>query len=71
MIALDIVLQQERMYIKHFNGRLKNGSLYVGWVKSKFGEPVDEKDVKMSSRRTALELGAPIRGIIAFTPTSM
>lgn len=33
-------------YIKHFDGRLKNGSLYVGWVESKSGEPVDEKDVK-------------------------
>ena len=33
-------------YVKHFDGRLKNGSLYVGWVESKSGEPVDEKDVK-------------------------
>jgi len=33
-------------YIKHFDGRPKNGSLYVGWVESKSGEPVDEKDVK-------------------------
>ena len=33
-------------YIKHFDGRLKNGALYVGWVESKSGEPVDEKDVK-------------------------
>ena len=33
-------------YIKHFDGRLQNGSLYVGWVDSKNGEPVDDKDVK-------------------------
>ncbi|KAF8638240.1 hypothetical protein AX17_002262 [Amanita inopinata Kibby_2008] len=33
-------------YIKHFDGRLKDGSLYVGWVDSKSGEPVDDKDVK-------------------------
>ncbi|PFH52946.1 hypothetical protein AMATHDRAFT_138867 [Amanita thiersii Skay4041] len=33
-------------YIKHFDGRLKNGSLYVGWVDSKTNEPVDDKDVK-------------------------
>jgi fatty acid synthase subunit alpha len=33
-------------YIKHFDGRLKDGSLYVGWVDSKTGEPVDDKDIK-------------------------
>jgi fatty acid synthase subunit beta len=33
-------------HIKHFDGRLKNGSLYVGWVDSKSGEPVDDKDVR-------------------------
>jgi fatty acid synthase subunit alpha, fungi type len=33
-------------YIKHFDGRLKDGSLYVGWVDSKTGEPVDDKDVR-------------------------
>jgi fatty acid synthase subunit beta len=33
-------------HIKHFDGRPKNGSLYVGWVDSKSGEPVDDKDVK-------------------------
>lgn len=33
-------------YIKHFDGRLPNGSLYVGWVDSKNGEPVDDKDVR-------------------------
>jgi len=33
-------------YIKHSDGRLKDGSLYVGWVDSKTNEPVDDKDVK-------------------------
>jgi len=33
-------------YIKHFDGKLKNGNLYVGWVDAKTGEPVDDKDVK-------------------------
>jgi fatty acid synthase subunit alpha, fungi type len=33
-------------YIKHFDGRLKDGSLHVGWVDSKTNEPVDDKDVR-------------------------
>ncbi|GLB40343.1 putative protein with domain of unknown function (DUF1729) [Lyophyllum shimeji] len=33
-------------FIKHFDGRLKDGSLYVGWVDSKTNESVDDKDVK-------------------------
>ncbi|KAG6910835.1 hypothetical protein DXG01_007150 [Tephrocybe rancida] len=33
-------------FIKHFDGRLKDGSLFVGWVDSKTAEPVDDKDVK-------------------------
>jgi 3-oxoacyl-ACP reductase-like protein len=33
-------------FIKHFDGRLKDGSLYVGWVGSKTNEPVDDKEVK-------------------------
>ncbi|KAI0046589.1 fatty acid synthase [Auriscalpium vulgare] len=33
-------------YIKHFNGRLKDNSLYVGWVDVKTGEAVDDKDVR-------------------------
>ncbi|KAF9648674.1 fatty acid synthase [Thelephora ganbajun] len=41
-------------YIKHFDGRLKNGSLYVGWVESKSGEPVDEKDVKSKFEKDIL-----------------
>ncbi|THH15787.1 hypothetical protein EW146_g4747 [Bondarzewia mesenterica] len=33
-------------YIKHFDGRLKDGSLHVGWVDAKTGEPIDDKDVR-------------------------
>lgn len=33
-------------YIQHFDGRLKDGSLYVEWLDSKSGEPVDDKDVR-------------------------
>ncbi|KAJ3517947.1 hypothetical protein NLJ89_g178 [Agrocybe chaxingu] len=33
-------------FIKHFDGRLKDGSLYVGWVDSKSNDPVDDKDIK-------------------------
>jgi fatty acid synthase subunit alpha, fungi type len=31
--------------LKHFDGRLKDGSLYVGWVNSKTNEPVDDKKI--------------------------
>jgi fatty acid synthase subunit alpha, fungi type len=33
-------------YIKHFDGHLKDGSLYVGWINSKTSDPVGDKDVK-------------------------
>jgi fatty acid synthase subunit alpha len=33
-------------YIKHFDGRLKDGTVHVGWVDAKTGEPVDDKDVR-------------------------
>ena len=33
-------------YIKHFDGKLKDGKAYVGWVDAKSGEPVDDKDVR-------------------------
>ncbi|KAL5526485.1 FAS2 [Sanghuangporus sanghuang] len=33
-------------YIKLFDGKLPNGSLYVGWVDAKTSEPVDDKDVR-------------------------
>jgi fatty acid synthase subunit alpha len=33
-------------FVKHFDGRLPNGALHVGWVDAKSGELVDDKDVK-------------------------
>ena len=33
-------------FIKHFDGRLIDGSWYVGWVDSKTNDPVDDKEVK-------------------------
>ena len=33
-------------FIKHFDGWLPSGSLYVGWADSKSGEPVDDKNVQ-------------------------
>lgn len=33
-------------YIKHFDGRLKDGTLHVGWIDAKAGDPVDDKDVR-------------------------
>ena len=32
-------------YIKHFDSRLKDGTLHVGWVDTKTGDPVDGKDI--------------------------
>ena len=42
-------------YIKHFDGRLKDGSLYVGWVDAKSGEPVDDKDVRSQYEKEILD----------------
>ncbi|QRV90063.1 fatty acid synthase subunit beta [Ceratobasidium sp. AG-Ba] len=42
-------------YIKHFDGRLKNGNLYVGWVDTKTGDPVDDKDVRGKYEKDILE----------------
>jgi fatty acid synthase subunit alpha, fungi type len=33
-------------HIKHFDGRLKDGLLYVGWVDAKSGDPIDDKDIR-------------------------
>jgi 3-oxoacyl-ACP reductase-like protein len=40
--------------IKHFDGRLKSGQLYVGWVDAKTGEPLDDKDVKAAYEKHIL-----------------
>jgi fatty acid synthase subunit alpha, fungi type len=41
-------------YIKHFDGRLKGGSLYVGLVDSKNDEPADDKDVRVHHEKEIL-----------------
>lgn len=41
--------------IKHFDGKLKNGKTYVGWVDSKSQEPVDDKDIKGRYEKEVLE----------------
>lgn len=52
-------------FIKHFDGRLKDGSLYVGWVDSKTNEPVDDKDVKGRYEKEILShAGVRLIGII-------
>lgn len=53
-------------YIKHFDGRLKDGSLYVGWVDSKTNEPVEDKDVKARYEKDILAHGG-VRLIGAFS----
>lgn len=40
---------------RHFNGRLKNGQTYVGWVDAKTEEPVDDKDVRGRYEKHILE----------------
>ena len=41
--------------IKHFDGKLKDGKSYVGWVDAKSGEPVDDKDVRAHYEKHILE----------------
>ncbi|WRT68298.1 uncharacterized protein IL334_005274 [Kwoniella shivajii] len=42
-------------HIKHFDGKLKNGQTYVGWVDSKSSDPVDDKDVKSKYEKEIME----------------
>jgi len=42
-------------YIRHFDGRLKDGTLYVGWVDGQSNEPVDDKDIKGKYEKAILE----------------
>ncbi|KAL1413365.1 fatty acid synthase alpha subunit Lsd1 [Vanrija albida] len=41
-------------YIKHLDGKLKDGTSYVGWVDAKSGEPVDDKDVRSKYEKEIL-----------------
>lgn len=54
-------------FIKHFDGRLKDGSLYVGWVDSKSSEPIDDKDVKARYEKEILaHAGVRLIGMSSF-----
>lgn len=54
-------------FIKHFDGRLKSGKAYVGWVDTKSEEPIDDKDVRAKYEKDILE-HAGIRLIGASPP---
>ncbi|KAL7423471.1 fatty acid synthase alpha subunit Lsd1 [Cryptotrichosporon argae] len=41
-------------FIKHFDGKLKDGKAYVGWTDAKTGEPVDDKDVRTKYEKDIL-----------------
>jgi fatty acid synthase subunit alpha, fungi type/fatty acid synthase subunit beta, fungi type len=53
-------------YIKHFDGKLKNGNLYIVWVNAKTGEPVDDKDIKPRYERNSRPLWHPINWQVIF-----
>ena len=56
-------------HIKHFDGKLKSGSLHVGWVDAKTGEPVDDKDVKDKYEKEILaHAGIRLVGMIVPLP---
>ncbi|KAI6005206.1 hypothetical protein F5J12DRAFT_783249 [Pisolithus orientalis] len=40
--------------IKHFDSHLKDGTLHVGWVDTKTGEPVDDKDIRSQYEKEIL-----------------
>ncbi|KAI9247028.1 hypothetical protein BY458DRAFT_560469 [Sporodiniella umbellata] len=42
-------------HIKHYNGNLKTGKFYSGWVDAKTGEPVEDRDVKTKYEKSILE----------------
>ncbi|KAI7907575.1 fatty acid synthase [Cokeromyces recurvatus] len=42
-------------YIKHFDGRLKNGNIYSGWVDAETEQPVEDKDIKAKYEKQILE----------------
>lgn len=57
-------------YIKHFDGRLKDGSLYVGWVDAKSSEPVDDKDVRSRYEKDILtHAGVRLIGTSHYSPS--
>ncbi|KAI6143301.1 hypothetical protein BKA82DRAFT_30971 [Pisolithus tinctorius] len=40
--------------IKHFDSHLKDGTLHVGWVDAKTGEPVDDNDIRSQYEKEIL-----------------
>ncbi len=42
-------------FIKHFDGKLKDGKTYVGWVDAKSGDPVDDKDVRAKYEKDIMD----------------
>jgi fatty acid synthase subunit alpha len=54
-------------FIKHFDGKLKDGSLHVGWLDSKTSEPVDDKDVKGRYEKDIVaHAGVRLIGLVSF-----
>jgi 3-oxoacyl-ACP reductase-like protein len=41
--------------IQHFDGRLKDGKTYTGWVDAKTQEPLDDKDVRAKYEKQILQ----------------
>ncbi|KAI8993220.1 fatty acid synthase [Pilobolus umbonatus] len=42
-------------FIKHHDGKLKNGKEYSGWIDAKTNEPVEDKDIKAKYEKQILE----------------
>lgn len=60
-------------FIKYFDGRLPNGSLYVGWIDAKTSEPVDDKDVRGKYEKEILSHAGVrlIRKLLCFLRTGV
>ncbi|KAH9966205.1 hypothetical protein BGW80DRAFT_1535351 [Lactifluus volemus] len=68
-LVLHIIHTEEAQvgYIKHFDGRHKYGTLHVGWVDAKTGEPVDDKDIRGRYEKEIMN-HAGVRFIATSTP---
>jgi fatty acid synthase subunit alpha len=42
-------------YVRFFNGRLKDGSHYIGWIESKSGQPISDAQIKIRYEKEILE----------------
>jgi fatty acid synthase subunit beta len=53
-------------YVKFFNGRLKDGKQYIGWVETSTGQPITDAQVKEKYEQEILEhTGIRLIGIIS------